>query len=116
MGTITAWCSLLPMRSNPEFRDTMAELSVYVCPQYRNGGTGLKLIKAALASCSSTPIRNVFAWIAERNIATQKLARHTGASKWATSEFDQLGEINTKSLWMWKISSLSRRKPGVDGL
>lgn len=106
-GTITAWCSLNPMRSNPEFREAMAELSLFVCPVHRGRGAGLRLTQAALTSCSGGPIRNVFAWISEENTATQKLACHTGATKWATSEFDQLGDAQAKSLWMWKIPRAS---------
>jgi L-amino acid N-acyltransferase YncA len=72
-GTVVAWQSIMPFRSNPATRGTMGEISVYTHPSHSGGATSAGMT-AMWAHADASPLQFLLAVIAENNKAARALA------------------------------------------
>ncbi len=76
-GRVVAWQSVMPFRSNPATRGTMAEISLYTDPSSPGPAT-LAGVTAMLAHADRSPLLFLLAIIAETNLGAANLAKNFG--------------------------------------
>ncbi|MCJ7433689.1 MAG: N-acetyltransferase family protein [Anaerolineales bacterium] len=81
-GKVTGWCSLSPYRPGRLALRSTAEISYYIDGAFHRQGIGMALVRHALTECPRLKIKNVFAIILERNVASVKLLEKMGFQKW----------------------------------
>ena len=81
-GQVAGWCSLSPYRAGRKALRFTAEISYYIAPACQRRGIATALIQRALEACPALQLKNLFAIILERNIASCRLMEKTGFEKW----------------------------------
>jgi L-amino acid N-acyltransferase YncA len=79
---VKGWCSLSPYRRGRSALRFTAEISYYVRADAHRKGIASSLIRYSLEACPSLGIKNLFAIVLERNIASRNLLEKLDFERW----------------------------------
>jgi L-amino acid N-acyltransferase YncA len=91
-GVVAGWCSLSPYRPGRGALRFTAEISYYVDAAHRRKGIGTALTRHALEACPALELKNLIAFILERNTPSIDLLRKAGFSEWG--RFPRVADFN----------------------
>jgi L-amino acid N-acyltransferase YncA len=81
-GKVKGWCSLSPYRRGRMALRFTAEISYYVQTDSHRKGIASSLIRNSFEVCNSLQLKNLFAIVLERNIASRNLLEKLEFEKW----------------------------------
>lgn len=81
-GEVKGWCSLSPYRRGRQALRFTVEISYYVQTSSHRNGIASCLIQHALVACPALQIKNLFAIVLERNVASRSLLEKLAFEQW----------------------------------
>lgn len=81
-GSVAGWCSLSAYRPGRMALRFTAEISCYVDQGFQRRGVGTALFAHALAACPKLQIKNIFAILLDRNVASIGMLEKMGFERW----------------------------------
>jgi phosphinothricin acetyltransferase len=81
-GQLAGWCSLSAYRPGRLALRFTAEISYYIRSDLHRRGIGSALVREALAACPRLGIKNIFAILLDRNLASRQLLEKLGFAQW----------------------------------
>jgi phosphinothricin acetyltransferase len=91
-GAVKGWCSLSAYRPGRMALRFTAEISYYVRADSQRKGIASQLILHAVGACPALKLKNLFAIVLERNLASRALLEKHKFEKWgflpAVADFD----------------------------
>jgi L-amino acid N-acyltransferase YncA len=79
---IAGWCSLSAYRPGRMALRYTAEISCYIDHAFQRRGVGTALFTHAIAACPGLQIKNVFAILLDRNVASEGMMKKMGFQLW----------------------------------
>ena len=81
-GHVAGWCSLSAYRPGRMALRFTAEISCYIDPAFHRRGIGKALLNHAMEACPGLGIKNIFAILLERNLASVRMMESSGFDLW----------------------------------